>query len=329
MKKLDVMYATNSNYLNITLASILSLIENSNLEKINLHIATENLSIKEHDRIREFLEYFPNVEVAIYPIDNMHLEQYNIPGWHDTQAANARLFFQDILGKKLDNIDQLLYLDADTIVVDDITGLEKYQKGVYAARDASLPGYYQKYGLDRYFNSGVLYIDTKVWKHQKCQDKIKKFVKENSKIKLIYPDQDIFNMAINKDIHNLSIKYNLSPMIYDADKNFTTKYCKRRGMDVEDALASKENPSILHSTGLLGIKPWMDNNVNIYNEPFRKYLKRIDPIYELEELKSLKGFLAQNKEAFEMILHMKEYIPDYLEDRAKQLTLRYNNTKTK
>lgn len=51
MRELNILYATNSNYLTITLASILSLIENAKILTLHFHIMIENFSDADYQKI--------------------------------------------------------------------------------------------------------------------------------------------------------------------------------------------------------------------------------------------------------------------------------------
>ena len=69
---------------------------------------------------------YPNVELYFYDIATFDIEKYGISNWRGTQIANARLFYQNILGASVSEMDNLLYLDSDTIVVSDLNDLEEY-----------------------------------------------------------------------------------------------------------------------------------------------------------------------------------------------------------
>ena len=215
IENLHVLYATNSNYLTITLASILSLIENAGISKLHIHMMVENFSNIDYQRVKYFFEHYPQVTVQIYPIDALNLVQYGIPFWHGTQVANSRLFFQEIMKSSLDAIDYLLYLDADTIIVGDLTSLEQYTEGIYVVRDETTNSYYNNLNhLQDYFNSGVMYIHLDTWKKMNYQTKIINFIQKNKNIPLTYPDQDILNCVLDNQTEWLPLSYNLSPFSY-------------------------------------------------------------------------------------------------------------------
>ena len=318
---IDVLYATNQSYLIVTLASILSLIENSNLldKTLNLHLITEGLMKDDFSFLESFFHQYKNVDLAIYPIEEFNIDKYHIPDWQHTQVANARLFFQDILGNKIKDIKQLLYLDSDTIVVDDLTGLFQYQDGIYAVRDNCMPAYYHKLNLDKYYNSGVLFLDTSTWINEGYQEQIVEFIEKNNSIDLLYPDQDILNCALKEKIKQLPVSYNLSPYMC-LIKNFTLQYyCSKTDNDYQKIKENINNPKILHSCGILGIKPWSDNKVNPYNDIFRNYIERIDASFELHKLGTIKGFLANHPYLFKTFLNFRTYTPEYFENASKKV----------
>ena len=79
MKNTGILYATNKDYLTITLASMLSLIENVNGKKLDIYFMTENLNVQDYALIEKIVKEYPNVHLSIYQIKSFHLEKYGIP----------------------------------------------------------------------------------------------------------------------------------------------------------------------------------------------------------------------------------------------------------
>lgn len=321
MNKTGIIYATNKDYLTITLASILSLIKNSKNDSLRIYLLTENLSKEDYDIIEKISKKYPTVKLSTHPIEEYHLEQYKIPGWQNTQAANARLFFQTILDEQLQGIEEVLYLDSDTVVVDDLKSLSEYDGKIHAAEDNAMPSHWQQLGLKQYFNSGVLKINVDWWKREKCQERIIKFVKENPTRKLIYPDQDILNYVLGEEIEELPINYNLPPSLNAINNLTLTLYCRKLNKDITVVKEAVENPKILHSYGLLGIKPWTDNHINPYNEMFREYIYQVNPNFQIQPLEKMKQLLSSNLLLFNSLFLLKVYMPENWQDLAKQTTL--------
>jgi glycosyltransferase, family 8 len=328
IENLHVLYATNSNYLTVTLASILSLIENAKILTLHFHIMIENFSDADYQKIERFFSQYPQATFHLYPIDEFNLSQYGIPFWHGTQVANSRLFFQEIMKSSLDTIDYLLYLDADTIIVGDLTSLEQYTEGIYVVRDETTNSYYNNLNhLQDYFNSGVMYIHLDTWKKMDYQTKIINFIQKNKNIPLTYPDQDILNCVLDNQTEWLPLSYNLSPFsyIFSSKKEKLFYNPNKRKITLEETIEARKDPKIIHSYGLAGIKPWMDNHINPFNDLFMQYIEQIEPNYQKEKLTLFKQLLTWRKEWFCDFLLAKTYLPDSLQEKAKEFVLYLHN----
>lgn len=312
MNKIDVLYTTDKNYLTITLASILSLAMNSNFqqeENITIHLMTEGLDQDDYRLTQEFKELCPNLKIIDYPLEEFDIAGYGIPKWRNTQVANARLFFQDVLGNKTSEIDRLLYLDADTIIVGDLSPLQQKPEPIYAVDDSVSLGHKKSLGVDRYFNSGVILLDVESWLREKYQERIKEFIRNNPVDHLLYPDQDILNIILKDKVTSLPRNYNMPSYSYALKGKDLSKYCKKYGVPVEQIEEGKKDPKILHSTGLLGIKPWMKNNIHPYNDVYRQYIYEANPSFELQSPNEFTSFLVQHPNLFYPLFMLKLYLP--------------------
>ena len=118
------------------------------------------------------------------------------------------------------DIDKMIYLDSDTLVQKDLselfdTDLTGYCIG--AIRDiAPTEDKYHSVGLyvkdfsDKYLNKGVYYISGVLLLNLKEIEKNEHLFFE-TKIPLVYPDQDLLNVAMLGKIKTLPLKYNLAP----------------------------------------------------------------------------------------------------------------------
>lgn len=312
MKHIDVLYSTNHNYLPNTLASILSLVRNSLLnqnEYFTVHMIIENLTLRDQNLIENVKKICPNLTLNVYKLEEYNIKNYGIPDWQQTQVANSRLFFQDILGDAVYEIDKLLYLDADTIVVGDLSPIEN-MKGLICAVEDVLPDIYAKsLNLSKYYNSGVLLFDVPNWIKQKTQEQIKEYIQTHSLSELKYPDQDILNIVCNQQISDLPKSYNLHSFIYALKDHALKQYCNHRKLCFEDIIDAKNNPKILHSTGFLGVKPWMINRIHPYSDIFNEYLYKVDPNYEAKKPNGIKGILVQCPKLFYLLYNLNLYLP--------------------
>ncbi len=308
---MDLLYTANKKYIDMMLASIYSVYLNGCLNDLKVHIIYNDFSIDDIIYVEKFLKTLPNLKFNFYFLDEQKIEKYHIPTWKGSHIANARLFFQSILKDKVP--DKLLYLDADTICVGDISGLEEYRGSVvYAVRDSLHKFYTQRFQqLDNYYNSGVLYIDTEKWAKIDAEGKIIDFA-SNSPWELVYPDQDIFNCALDEYIAELSVKYNYPPQAFFMNEEQLRRFHAYREMTAEELLDEKDNVRICHPYGASGIKPWTDNKINPYNELFMEYLLKVNPEFKKEKLALKEKILTSNKRLYIMWILFKNHIASSL-----------------
>lgn len=324
MKKLDVLYTADHKYLDIMMGSILSLIINSNIDNLRLHIVTSEFELTDYKHIEEIISNYPGVEVYFYDMKSIGIEKYNIPNWRGTQIANARLFFQDLLKGELSSIDNLLYLDSDTIVVSELDGLLDYNNScVSAVKENSTKRSLDEMGLEKYFNSGVLMFNIDKWTNGNYQDRIIHFL-ENTTLPLTYPDQDTINCAINADIKEMPINYNLSTGYFLFGKLLKFYYYNADKMWLESLIEGKKDPKIIHCTGIWGIKAWTNNNINPWNEEFMKYILLGNPEFIKPDINEIKQMITKYPWIFKSGILIKSHLPEPAQKLVRKITSKLN-----
>lgn len=322
---MDILYTANKKYIDVMLASIYSIYVNGGFEHLNLHIVYNDFSIDSILYIENFLGSLNNVDFHFYFLDERDIEKYHIPKWRGSHIANARLFFQSILKDKVP--DKLLYVDADTICVDDLNEIFQYSgRPVYAVKDSLHRIYTQRFmQLENYFNSGVLYIDTNKWANIDAEGRVIEFV-SNCPWELVYPDQDIFNCTLDEDIGEMGAEYNFPPHAYLFDERELREYHAYRGISAYELLDAKDKVKICHSCGISGIKPWSNNNVNPYNDLFMEYLMYVNPEFKKENLGFKEMLLTRNKKLYKEWLLFRNKVSSYMvverETKHKNLSKR-------
>lgn len=322
----NVLFTANKKYIDIMLASIYSLLLNGGLEKLRIHIISEGFELEDIKRIEDFITSFDGNEVYFYPMEEYNISKYNIPDWHGTQIANARLFFGDILKPYQNGIDSLLYLDADTITVGDISDISIYTDGVYAVLDACLNHYYRNLdNLSSYFNSGVIYFDVNEWMKNDYQSEVIKLLAED-RIKLSYPDQDIFNCAVRDDINSLPVKYNIPPHSYMFNETMRKVYFNPlfRNVSHQDVADALGDPRIIHTYGLSGIKPWQ-TKFNPYYDEYMKYITGVNPDFTPDEMDKFKMLVTKFPFLYKVLLIARTYMSEPLEKHVRSLSLKYHH----
>lgn len=266
----------------------------------------DNFDIFDFKLIEKIISEFENANVYFYDFKKIEsiIDEHNIPLWRGTKIANARVFFNEYIK----NIDNLLYLDSDTIIVDNLKSLEKYPNTINMVAD-SMPTTHWKnldIKLEKYCNSGVLWINVDKWNINNCDKKIIDLLE--SDINYTYPDQDILNMALKDDINLLPPEYNL----FSTDAYFNPyllyKFYKRNNIErysISEMKKAKNSPIILHATPFYFWRAWDDNEIHPYNEIYDNYLNKI-----FGEIKKEDGVLCPNPLHFKMKLYSDLILPE-------------------
>lgn len=320
--KFDVLFTADHHYIEILLSSIYSFLLNSKLERVRIHIITSGFTKEDYSKVETVIKAFETAEVHFYSLEDYSIEKYQISPWHGTQISNARLFFEDIILPHTSNMDELLYLDSDTITLSSLDGLENYQQGIYACKDVCMRCYPASLQIPTYYNSGVLRINIQKWIEEDCQKQIVDMARQK-KIPYRYPDQDLLNCALGHHISPLSISFNLPPNAYIFQDFFAKLYFneKRRNVSWEEIKSAKQDPKILHSSGLFGIKPW-HSKANPFYEEFMKYLSIVSPEFTPSELHALKKYLAAFPFILKTLLLSETIIPESVNNSIRKISLK-------
>lgn len=329
---MDILYTVNNKYIDIMLASLQSIICNGQLSNIRLHIVTSDCTDQDIDKIKRFLEGNENIQTYFYRLEDNPIESFGIPNWRGSQIANARIFYPRIIKAEHSDVENLLYIDSDTVTVGDLNPLTAYDNNpINACLDDSLKVYTQDtLGLDRYYNSGVLYINVDKFLDLEIENRVKEFLK-TSNLSLSFPDQDLLNLTLKDELNTMPSRFNLSPYthLFKGVEGKVFYNPSIRQVPYEELKIEVQNRTILHSYGLFNIKPWFKNNINPYTDVFMEYLHMVDKDFEMEELSNLKKKVTKSPELFKALLMLKSYLPKTLEEKARAKSLSLQKAITK
>ena len=186
-----------------------SIIENNKNEKIVFHIISKYIS-KENRRIIKQFAIENDININIYIIDETIFNDLPTTSYI-TKAMYNRFLIPLILK---DVTDRVLYLDADIVCLNSIKSLKRININdkVVAVIEESNNYVVKKRVKDlsltskKYFNSGVLYININNWIDKDINNKLINYAKTATD--LIFPDQDILNVVLEKDCLYIDKKYN-------------------------------------------------------------------------------------------------------------------------
>jgi lipopolysaccharide biosynthesis glycosyltransferase len=254
-----IVIATDNHYV-ILLAALLKSIQvnHKSAERIEFYIIDSGISKKNIEKLKSIID-INNFGLHFCPMDQVLPKGASLPvdGSALPFLAYMRIYAPYAIPS---TAKKVIYLDVDMIVTTDIsklwhTDLGEYTVGcvqdhsaVVSCSWAGIPNY-KELGLaadTKYFNSGLLLIDTEKWISQNIPEKIIKCGEDNKKHAML-ADQYPLNVVFANNWLELDPKWN----------------CKA-GLDIKD-------PYIMH---FIDIKPIYSsyNGSQFYQQEFYRYL---------------------------------------------------------
>lgn len=240
-KPLDIVVASDDHYI-ILLAALLRSIE-ANLreeQKIRVYIIEDNVSISSKKKLHSSINI--NTTTLVWKKMNEVIpDGIKLPLDLSSYPLNIymRLFIPYFIPKE---IEKVLYLDVDMIVQKDITTLFEIDLTDYVVGavldpriitfDNSWGGIlnYKELGLPgtaRYFNTGLLVMNTKKWREQNVTEKIIECIDNNKKF-ANYPDQYGLNVVLANQWLELDVLWNHFSTINTNEKPFLIHFVERK-----------------------------------------------------------------------------------------------------
>ncbi len=203
-----------------------------------------------------------------------------IEGLPRLTEVTITMWLRALLPALLPHHSRVLYIDCDTLVVDDLSALwatDLSTAAVGAVRNI-LPAGARDYPLsigvpvDAYFNSGVLLINLDYWRAHGVTEALLAYGRRRAG-ELKWPDQDALN-------HVLRDAWRVLPERYNA-QNGMWFMPNRYDYFTRDALrAATTSPAIVHFEGPHIVKPWGAYCKNPYRQRYFE-LRRRTPWPEL------------------------------------------------
>ncbi|AHG73709.1 Glycosyl transferase family 8 [Mannheimia sp. USDA-ARS-USMARC-1261] len=245
----NIAYCSDENYAQYMRISIFSILRNNAEAYINFHLFVTNISDCDIQMLKLLSSYKCNI--TLYYLNSSYFDNLPVCGHFSTA-----IYYRVSIPMVLSHLDNVLYLDIDTLCVNDISYLFKINIDNYilaASEDnlmdlinlnrLSVKGLDAKY---KYFNSGVLLFNIKLWNENNI---FNEFLLKVSSDLFDYPDQDVLNILLYNKIVLLEQKYNWIEWNVHPDK-----------LDNKNT-----NLAIIHFVG--DIKPWHEaGKIRLYNE---------------------------------------------------------------
>ncbi len=263
MKKYSVVFATDENYIQHLSVALTSLLINNDDCKFDIYIICSGMSEENFVKLKSIGNKYQATLNQIVVSEEFFGTL--VTNHHFTKAMYYRLMIPSFIQE-----DKVLYLDADIVVNGSVKNLFSIDlEGKYIAAVLN-PGFQRhqelKMNFDaKYFNSGVMLINNKLWKSDNLAKNIIEFIDLKSNI-VQFPDQDGLNAVINGNWVKVPLEFNQQAVIFE--KDFKERYNCFSDDELNEA---KENPVIIHYTG--SSKPWHFRSNHPYKNLYWKYLK--------------------------------------------------------
>ena len=283
MTKLNIAYAPDDSYMNMTIVSMFSALQNNIDSEVEFIILYSNLSENSWKKLKDFENKF-NCSIRYVHMNEEVFKDLPMSKWVTVQA-----WFRIQIPDLCPDLDRVLYLDCDTMVNGSLRELFTMKMGdnyVAAVKDVwDVKKHLKRWEMksDSYFNSGVLLMNCEQFRKDNVFEKIKEYSLTNKKI-IKFCDQDTLNKVIDTKKINLPQKYNFMDTWW---RNYYNEY---QGQDLINYEEAKKSPIIVHLTGL---KPDVKGCKNSMAEKWW-YYARLTDVY-LEETEKFKNSKAPQK----------------------------------
>lgn len=204
---INIVMACNDSYADPLCVSLHSLIsEKKPSDEYNIFVFSVSLSKKSEKHIMSQVAHDPSVHIKFHKLTLD--ESFGTCPWI-TAETYLRIYAPQILT----SVDKFLYLDCDTIVLDDLAKLFEIDLGNYLVAgvcDYRFDGTYSerilKIPTSQYINAGVLLINASLWRKESVTETCISFLRSHPDIEAY--DQDAINFAAKDRIIYLDKLWN-------------------------------------------------------------------------------------------------------------------------
>ena len=292
--KTTIVNSSDDKYSLITANSIYSLIEkNPNYKQYKILVFSNNISPKNISILRKIL-MGKDVEFEIIELgsklENLARE-LNLPPISGNYSTYLRLFINKIYSK----LNNVLFIDSDTIVTDSIDKLFNFDfKGNVAAGVVDI-GVYRKNGhyedgdilksTSFYFNAGILLIDFHLWREKDLDARSLELISRSPNRKWKNQEQSILNVLLSGLVLPIGIEYNFYSIFHLFHfKTLVKKFGLEKFIIEKDFDFAKENPAIIHFGAPYYFRPWYKNSVSPYKELYQSNVIKAKIDFDMKQL---------------------------------------------
>lgn len=210
---IHIAFAINDAYADHLGVEIVSILSNNKKSVFSFYVLSNDISRTSKNKLELTVGCFSRSTINFIHMDDSLFDGFPLRIKHITKEAYYRYVLPDVLP----SLSRVLYLDADLLVLGDITPLWSIDlEGYFVAGShkeyitKQFPGYKESIGLqesDTYVNSGVLLLNLD---YIRKRDKVRELFDNTVKLKDIIriQDQDVINITFRDEIRHLDKIYN-------------------------------------------------------------------------------------------------------------------------
>ncbi|MBO4901311.1 MAG: glycosyltransferase family 8 protein [Lachnospiraceae bacterium] len=260
-----IVYAADDRFAEILGVSLISLYENSkDMDEIVIYVFDNNISENNKRKVEGICKKYGRKKIKWFLQKNINEElSIHVRADRGSISQFSRLFISSIIP---DDLDRILYLDCDVIVnksIRELWNMNLQGKTIGALSDAFSPLYRKNIDLKRndiMFNSGVMLIDLLLWKKNRIQDEIIKFI-EKKKGMVQQGDQGVLNAVLSHQTYCFEPRFNSVTIFFDF--NFEEMLIYRKPpigfYKMTEIVRAIEDPYVIHyTTSFISKRPWVE-----------------------------------------------------------------------
>ena len=252
---IHLAYLTDSKYVPYTMVSMYSAIKNKKENSIyQIHVIGQSLNEKDKQNLLKLSA--KNTTITIHEAPKLNLDITHLGRFAGFDVSLQKLFIAD----NLKSLDKVLYLDADTLVLKDLSNIYKTKlkdNYVAAVKDGLMyqfPEHIVEVGLEWrkfYFNSGVMLLNLKQIREDEIKNRAIIYFNTHEEV---FGDQDVLNVVFKEKVMPLSYRYNCNSTFFEEkDAKFLSDFYGEKVPNTPQKVY--ENAAILH---FAGHKPWTE-----------------------------------------------------------------------
>lgn len=301
---MNIVVASDDNYVIHLLTLLVSIGENNKQSNIDFHILDGGINLSSKNKINEILKIYKNIKVHYYEMTEKKLEEM-LGG--RIKKDRSLLTFARIFIPTLISGDRAIYMDVDAIVKDNLYSLYSIElngKAIGGVLDTNPITRHYNVGLSRdesYINAGMILFDLEKCREIEFTKLCLGFINQhNGEVDAM--DQGTINGVLGAKglIEVLDPKYNVLTSFFQLNNKKIKDIYGLPFYYTDDKINyACKNPVFVHFTPNMTTRPWVEHCKHPLKNEYWKYRKQVDSsiVYEKDKrsrkLKFL-GFIYRN-----------------------------------